>query len=73
MDSIKAGVTETTQAISNLEQRIEHKLTVLWHDVEEWQRDNHFIHSGYRPQSNSFKKSAERYIMEFFSRQQYAD
>lgn len=33
-------------------------LTVLWHELEEWQRDNHFITSGYRPASNSYWRSA---------------
>ncbi|TID25085.1 HlyIII-domain-containing protein [Venturia nashicola] len=52
--SFKDTVRQAGQAVSNLEQKIERRLTVLWHEAEEWQRDNHFIESGYRPQSNSF-------------------
>jgi hypothetical protein len=65
MGTFKDSIKGATQAVSNLEQRIEQKLTVLWHEVEEWQRDNHYIESGYRPQSNSYTKSAKRYIPTF--------
>ena len=47
---------------SNIVQKLEHKaqvaLTVVWQEIEAWQRDNHFITSGYRPSSNSYWKSA---------------
>lgn len=43
-----------------LEKKIEKKLTVLWNEVENWQQDNHYIHSGYRPASNSYLKSWQR-------------
>jgi adiponectin receptor len=32
-------------------------LTVLWDDLPSWRQDNHYIHSGYRPESSSFKRS----------------
>ena len=32
-------------------------LTVSWQDLPLWQRDNHHIHTGYRPASNSFTRS----------------
>lgn len=32
-------------------------LTVLWNDLPAWQQDNHHIHSGYRPASNSYSRS----------------
>jgi len=32
-------------------------LTVSWKDLPLWQRDNHHIHTGYRPASNSFTRS----------------
>lgn len=32
--------------------------TVLWNDLPKWMHDNHYIHSGYRPQSNSYTSSA---------------
>jgi adiponectin receptor len=44
-------------AAKNLEKKIENALTVLWDDLPSWQQDNHYIHSGYRPASSSFKKS----------------
>lgn len=36
---------------------IQKSLTVLWDDLPSWQQDNHYIHSGYRPATASFKKS----------------
>lgn len=36
----------------------EQPLTVLWAQIQEWQQDNHYIHGGYRPASNSYWKSA---------------
>ncbi|KAH8592526.1 hemolysin-III related-domain-containing protein [Bisporella sp. PMI_857] len=41
----------------SVEKSIENVLTVLWDDIHPWQQDNHYIHSGYRPASSSFKKS----------------
>lgn len=32
-------------------------LTVLWRDIQEWQRGNQYITSGYRPASNSYQRS----------------
>lgn len=45
--------------LSESEKSVEQKLTVLWHELPSWQRDNHFITSGYRPMSNSYGKSAK--------------
>lgn len=50
MDSAKHAVVKA-------EKRLEDRLTVLWHEVHPWQQDNHYIHSGYRPASYSFRKS----------------
>ncbi|KAF2267975.1 HlyIII-domain-containing protein [Lojkania enalia] len=55
MDFAKSAVT----TISKSEKKLEEKLTVLWHELPSWQQDNHYIHSGYRPQSNSYIKSAK--------------
>lgn len=41
----------------SVEQKVIDALTVLWDDLPDWQRDNQFIRSGYRPESKSFKKS----------------
>jgi adiponectin receptor len=46
-----------TDTAKNLERHLENALTVLWDDLPPWRRDNHYIHSGYRPESSSFKKS----------------
>ena len=32
-------------------------LTVHWNDIPSWMQDNHYIHSGYRPPSNSYHGS----------------
>lgn len=32
-------------------------LTLSWKEIPEWMRDNHYILSGYRAQSNSYRKS----------------
>lgn len=54
----RGSTTETTkETATNLEKRIESALTVLWDDLPSWQQDNHYIHSGYRPASASYKKS----------------
>ncbi|KAF2202355.1 HlyIII-domain-containing protein [Delitschia confertaspora ATCC 74209] len=41
------------------EKELEKKLTVLWNELPAWQQDNQYIHSGYRPESNSYLKSAK--------------
>ena len=52
------GVAENiVEAFQKTEKNLEHALTVLWDDLPSWQQDNHYIHSGYRPASNSFYKS----------------
>jgi adiponectin receptor len=44
-------------AAKTIEKRVENSLTILWDDLPSWQQDNHYIYSGYRPASASFKKS----------------
>ena len=59
--SVRQRRPSTTEVIKDaaikLEKRVENALTVLWDDLPSWQQDNHYIHSGYRPASASFKKS----------------
>jgi adiponectin receptor len=55
MEAVKTASAE----ISKGEKKIERELTVLWNDLQPWQQDNHYIHSGYRPASNSYIKSAK--------------
>lgn len=45
------------ETVKSAEKAVENALTVLWNDLPAWQQDNHYIHSGYRPASNSFSKS----------------
>ncbi|KAK1689387.1 hemolysin III family channel protein [Colletotrichum godetiae] len=40
-----------------LERKVEKALTVLWDDLPPWRRDNQFIITGYRPDSNSYRAS----------------
>jgi len=37
-------------------QKIQNTLTVHWNDLPSWQQDNHYIHTGYRPASYSFRR-----------------
>ncbi|KAI0854421.1 HlyIII-domain-containing protein [Daldinia vernicosa] len=45
------------QAAKDVEQKIASALLVLWDDLPSWRRDNHYIVSGYRPDSNSYWRS----------------
>ena len=42
---------------TRLEAKASQALTVLWNDLPAWLQDNQHIHSGYRPASNSYRKS----------------
>ncbi|KAF2145170.1 uncharacterized protein K452DRAFT_222144 [Aplosporella prunicola CBS 121167] len=55
MDSLKHAADTAVKA----EKSLENRLTYLWHEIEAWQQDNHYIQSGYRPASNSYLKSAK--------------
>lgn len=48
---------EVVNGAKQVKKKVEAALTVLWDDLPTWQQDNHYIHSGYRPASNSFTKS----------------
>ncbi|KAF1987280.1 HlyIII-domain-containing protein [Aulographum hederae CBS 113979] len=50
-------LTDLKTAATTLEQKAEEKLTFLYHEIEHWQQDNHYILSGYRPASNSYAGS----------------
>ncbi|KAK4570356.1 hypothetical protein LTR86_002436 [Recurvomyces mirabilis] len=47
----------TSDLITKTEVKAQQALTVLWNDLPSWLQDNHYIHSGYRPASNSYGKS----------------
>lgn len=57
MDSTKNAAKIAGDALKETEKKIEEKFTYLWHEINPWQQDNHYIHSGYRAQSNSYLKS----------------
>lgn len=43
--------------VHKVETKAKDALTVLWNDLPAWQQDNHYIHTGYRPASNSYRTS----------------
>ena len=47
----------TAEVLKDNAKKLGNTLTILWDDLASWQRDNHYIHSGYRPASYSFGKS----------------
>lgn len=59
--SVRQRRPSTTEVIEVAAKKVEKKIvnavTVLWEDLPAWQRDNHFIQTGYRPASASFKRS----------------
>lgn len=52
---------EQKQEASSLREKLpsttKKALTILWNDLPEWMRDNHYIQTGYRPPSNSYTTS----------------
>lgn len=44
-------------AVKTVEHKIESAILLAWDDLEEWRRDNAFITTGYRPTSNSYRRS----------------
>lgn len=44
-------------AVRKTEEKAKDTLTVLWNEIPAWMRDNHYIASGYRTQSNSYQGS----------------
>ena len=55
-NSSSKDTTEDTTT-TPLETKVSQALTVLWSDLPAWLQDNQHIHSGYRPASNSYRKS----------------
>ncbi|EEQ83856.2 hemolysin-III channel protein Izh2 [Blastomyces dermatitidis ER-3] len=51
-ESVVEKATDTATEIASKIRR-----TVHWDELESWQRDNHLIHTGYRPASGSFTVS----------------
>ncbi|KAF2644958.1 HlyIII-domain-containing protein [Massarina eburnea CBS 473.64] len=57
MATAKKVGQQISKAEKEIEKKVEERLTILWNDLPEWQRDNHYIISGYRPDTNSYEKS----------------
>ena len=53
----KSVSEQVVDGIHQAEQKVKQALTVAWSELPSWQQDNQYILSGYRPQSNSFKRS----------------
>lgn len=49
---------DSNSVLAKTEKKASKALTVLWNDIPHWLQDNHYIISGYRTPSNSYKKSA---------------
>ncbi len=48
-NSDRTFVEEVEDAAKTARKEVKQLLTVLWDDLQSWQQDNHYIHSGYRP------------------------
>ncbi|TKA71704.1 hypothetical protein B0A55_07149 [Friedmanniomyces simplex] len=48
---------KTTDLLTQTEHKAQQALTVLWNDIPDWLQDSHYIQSGYRPASNSYRTS----------------
>lgn len=62
MDSPGSVVEDATAKIAktakDIKETLEQPLTVLWEHLPSWQQDNHYILSGHRPASGSYRSSA---------------
>ncbi|KAI1143389.1 HlyIII-domain-containing protein [Hypoxylon sp. FL0543] len=57
----RSSASSAKSALAQTARDVEHKvasaLHVIWDDLPSWRRDNHFIVTGYRPDSNSYWRS----------------
>lgn len=58
MADTKGSDNKATGVAREVTDKAEEALTVLWSEVPAWIQDNHYIRAGYRPESNSYQKSA---------------
>ena len=58
MDSKHSSKKQDSNFGTKAGQKTKDALTVLWDEIPHWMRDNRHIRTGYRPQSNSYSKSA---------------
>ncbi|KAH8882613.1 HlyIII-domain-containing protein [Thozetella sp. PMI_491] len=52
--SASAAADTLVTAAKQAEAKVERALLLLWDELPHWRRDNAYIHSGYRPTSNSY-------------------
>ena len=55
--TIEKGSIALTGAAETVEQKIEQSLLAIWEELPTWQQDNHYILTGYRRASNSYRTS----------------
>ncbi|OTA88171.1 hypothetical protein M434DRAFT_399128 [Hypoxylon sp. CO27-5] len=55
--SASSSKSTVAQTAKDVEHKVASALHVLWDDLPSWRRDNHFIVTGYRPDSNSYWRS----------------
>src|SRR5436305_5620486 len=46
-----------TEVAKEIEERVEKAILLLWDELPSWQQDNHYIRSGYRRESRSYRES----------------
>lgn len=60
-DSLSSDDSQASNSLLNAAKRVEGKIedTLLWawDELPDWRKDNAFIHTGYRPTSNSYRLS----------------
>ncbi|KAI1454359.1 HlyIII-domain-containing protein [Annulohypoxylon moriforme] len=52
-----SSASKLAQAAVDVEHKLASALLILWDDLPSWRRDNHFIETGYRRDSNSYWQS----------------
>src|SRR5436190_396371 len=56
-----SSITLTANTISEvakeIEERVQKAILLLWDELPLWQQDNHYIRSGYRRESRSYRES----------------
>lgn len=58
MDAKTSSDDSKQDIIKKTGKKAKESLTQLWNELPPWMQDNHYIHSGYRPASGSYHKSA---------------
>ena len=58
MDTKTSSDEQASSPVKKAEKTAKDALTILWDEIPGWMRDNHYIITGYRLQSNSYWKSA---------------